>query len=68
MITFDCVADPSTFAAFQSKVIGKREVYDAGIHELGLRDVKKNKIDPKVLVSFFGQSLQNKINDIKNKN
>jgi hypothetical protein len=27
LITFDAVADPSTFAAFQEKVVGKRESY-----------------------------------------
>ncbi len=28
LITFDAVADPSTFAAFQEKVVGKRESYE----------------------------------------
>lgn len=64
LITFDVVADPSTFEAFQKKVSGKREHYEE------LRPVVKNEVrkaNPDALVGFFGQLLEQRIREIKQK-
>src|SRR5690606_23895587 len=44
LITFDAVADPSTFAAFQEKVVGKKESYmPTQIYEQPNRNAVKNE-------------------------
>lgn len=61
LITFDAVADPSTFSAFQYKV-GKNETFE------NLRDTKSTKtFDPNMFVSYFEQVLENKIKKAKSK-
>jgi hypothetical protein len=60
LITFDCVADPSTFSAFQSKVIGKRESVEPTPNTT-------KKINPKTFISYFGHMLQKKIEEKKEK-
>ena len=68
LITFDAVADPSTFAAFQQKVVsGKREAYmpNAVSSVKPQEPVFRGKVDPKALISYFGQVLQARINEAK---
>lgn len=73
LITFDAVADPSTFSAFQHKVVGgKRESVNPVFQ--GYSPAPKNivqearvKVDPKALISYFGQVLQRRIDEVKEK-
>ena len=73
LITFDAVADPSTFSAFQHKVVGgKRESVNPVFQ--GYTPAPKSvvqearvKVDPKALISYFGQVLQRRIDEVKEK-
>jgi hypothetical protein len=71
LITFDAVADPSTFSAFQTKVVGsKREAVDpifSGWRPAPVAAPQKVKVDPKALISYFGQVLQKRVNEAKEK-
>lgn len=57
LITFDAVADPSTEAAFQTKVPGKK---NESIEH-------KPTTNPKTFISYFGHVLQSKIEEAKEK-
>jgi hypothetical protein len=63
LITFDCVADPSTYAAFQAKFSGKHETFEPV--------VEQKQMNHRAMVSYFGLTLENKkadiINNIRNK-
>jgi len=61
LITFDAVADPSTYAAFQKQVNGKRESFEPA-KTLSSRSIEAN---PRALVSFFGTKLDTKLEEIK---
>lgn len=72
LITFDAVADPSTFAAFQTKVVGKqRETMEYRQPERSYSDkpVVEAKspvlINPNTLISYFGQLMQRRVNEVK---
>jgi hypothetical protein len=72
LITFDAVADPSTPAAYQQKYVGnKRESFEpvSRIQTAQPEETAKygKKANPKALVSYFGQVLQARINEIKEK-
>ncbi len=55
LITFDAVADPSTYEAYPKKISVKKEnVFD----DRDLQESNKNKVNPKALISYFGQVLQ----------
>jgi hypothetical protein len=64
LITFDAVADPSCFAAFQQKVAAKRET-------LEVPQVRNNTVtehvNPNTLISYFGQLLQSRLDEVKRK-
>jgi hypothetical protein len=59
LITFDAVADPSTYNAFQEKVVGKKENHTPISQEF-TKNVAKNedncihKVDKDVLVAYLG--------------
>jgi hypothetical protein len=60
LITFDAVADPSTYAAFQSRITSKREH-----HEPAKTYTAPKQTNHRALVSFFGLSIENQIDEIK---
>lgn len=67
LITFDAVADPSCIAAFQTKVPGsKRENVEMFRGYMPTTSTSK-KLDPKTLISYFGQVLECKVNEAKEK-
>ena len=63
LITFDSVADPSTYAAFQSKVAGKKEHVEPIRNSTSIQEAVK-KINPKALTSYFGLSLDEAVKNI----
>lgn len=72
LITFDAVADPSTFAAYQKVVIpSKHESFVPNINasgkDLPLKNegVRINNNNTDALVAFTGQLVQKLVNDIK---
>jgi hypothetical protein len=66
LITFDAVADPSTFAAFQKQVNGKRENFEPAktSPSVPFMESAVNK-NPRALVSYFGAKLDTKLEEIK---
>jgi hypothetical protein len=69
LITFDAVADPSTFAAFQEKVVGKREDVDPRNYYRD-SDVKINKsgidrLSKEVIIAAVGGIIKQSANNIK---
>lgn len=60
LITFDAVADPSTFSAFQRKVNDKKETYLPQVNT-----AHRATVDPKALISYFGQILQKRLDEMK---
>lgn len=72
LITFNAVADPSTFSAFQHKVVGnKREsvspVFQGYAAPKAQAVTENKKVDPKTLISYFGHVLQRRIDEVKGK-
>jgi|SRR5579859_6993981 len=71
LITFDAVADPSTFAAFQQKVVASKKESVTVQPEYILKSerpeikTEQKKINPKALASYFGQLMQCKLNEEK---
>lgn len=67
LITFDAVADPSTHAAFQEKVVGTKRESD----ESYVNSVQKNEsrsihtIDKNLLISYLGGFIKTETNRIK---
>jgi hypothetical protein len=63
LITFDAVADPSTYAAFQqpmNKVSSKRENFEP-VKPI----VENHNVNSKAFVSYFGLALDNQMQSIK---
>lgn len=67
LITFDAVADPSTYAAFQKQVNGKREHIEPAKTFSSEPFVESaiKKPNHRALVSFFGTSLDYKLEEYK---
>lgn len=70
LITFDVVADPSTFSAFQQKIVGNAsENTIPTIHNNNSRKNESsriyNKVNAKTLISFLGCAFENKTNETK---
>lgn len=68
LITFDAVADPSTFSAFQQKVVsGANEHYEQknSVKRRKNEGSGINKINAKALITFLGCMFENKTNEIK---
>lgn len=70
LITFDVVADPSTFSAFQQKIGGTAsENVIPTIHNNNSRKNETsriyNKVNAKALISFLGCAFENKTNETK---
>lgn len=65
LITFDAVADPSTFAAFQQKIVGNENF----IPTTTTKNESSNfsSINTKALASFLGYLFESKTNEFKNK-
>lgn len=71
LITFDAVADPSTYAAFQSRVTGKRESFEPAINlthgNLASNHRRRDRLSENTFVPFFAMSLAAKKQEIINK-
>lgn len=72
LITFDAVADPSTFAAFQEKVVGKKESYmPTQNYEQPNRNAVKNegsgihKVNKEALIACLGGIVKQQTSNIK---
>lgn len=73
LITFDAVADPSTYSAFQEKVVGKKESYDpksTKVAEIGNSSVKNDvscihKVNKEALVACLGGIIEQKTYNLK---
>lgn len=73
LITFDAVADPSTYSAFQEKVVGKRESYDpksTKVAETESNSVKNDvscihKVNKEALVACLGGIIEQKTHNLK---
>lgn len=70
LITFDAVADPSTISAFQERVVKKNEAtqIDKSInYSVKKEDSSIHNINCNALVSFIGQLVNKRTEEIKNK-
>lgn len=73
LITFDAVADPSTFSAFQKRVAGKNESVSAPAaqnnHTYGVKNEGKSvhNINEKTLIPFIGTLMQKYTGELKNR-
>jgi hypothetical protein len=73
LITFDAVADPSTFSAFQKRIVGKNESVYAPNHQNFTNPVVKNEgsgvhtVNDKTLISFIGTLVQKHTDELKNR-
>ncbi len=69
LITFDAVADPSTFSAFQQKIVsGANESRNPSIYGNKPRKNEAsriNTVNAKALITFLGCVFENKTNEIK---
>lgn len=67
LITFDAVADPSTFSAFQQRVVGNESVIPTINNVSHVRNESSSihKINAKALISFLGHVFEAKTNEIK---
>jgi len=69
LITFDAVADPSTFSAFQQKIGGGAN--EGSIPTIYDNNPRKNEasgihtVNAKALITFLGHVFENKTNEIK---
>lgn len=71
LLTFDAVADPSTHAAFQEKVVGKRESY-APVNNSMETTVKNegrsiHRVNKEALIACLGGIIEDQTKSIKNK-
>jgi hypothetical protein len=69
LITFDVVADPSTYAAFQRKVVGTKESYDPTPASTNTQTTRESFSTPKVnkdaLIACLGGLVESKVKSIK---
>jgi hypothetical protein len=67
LITFDAVADPSTFAAFQQRVVGNESVIPTNLTNSPARNESSSihKLNAKALISYLGHLFEAKTNEIK---
>jgi hypothetical protein len=67
LITFDAVADPSTFSAFQQRVVGNESVIPTISHNIPTKNEASgiHKVNAKALISFLGHVFEAKTNEIK---
>lgn len=73
LITFDAVADPSTYSAFQEKVVGKKESYEPeqAIKNVSGKFSSKNesssiyKVNKEALIACLGGIIESKTSNIK---
>jgi hypothetical protein len=69
LITFDVVADPSTYAAFQRKVVGTKESYDPTPASTNTQTTMESFSTPKVnkdaLIACLGGLVESKVKSIK---
>ena len=67
LITFDAVADPSTFAAFQEKVVDKRESYEPAEHAVKNTgsSIHKSTISKDALVACISGIVRQQTSKIK---
>jgi hypothetical protein len=71
LLTFDAVADPSTHAAFQEKVVGKRESY-APVNNSMETTVKNegrsiHRVNKEALIACLGGIIEDQTKSIKSK-
>lgn len=74
LITFDVVADPSTYAAFQEKVVAnnRESVTPVPLHNISVANSVKNEssginnqVSKEVLLALFGGIINQKANELK---
>lgn len=71
LITFDAVADPSTYNAFQEKVVGKKESYTPTPSSEIHKNVAKNegsrihKVNKEALIACLGGIIEQQTSNIK---
>jgi len=70
LITFDAVADPSTYNAFQEKVVGKKESYTpipSDIHKNVAKneDSRIHKVNKEALIACLGGIIEQQTSNIK---
>ena len=69
LITFDAVADPSTFSAFQQKIVsGANESINPTIYNNPRKNKASsiNSINAKALITFLGCLFENRVEEVKN--
>jgi hypothetical protein len=71
LITFDAVADPSTYNAFQEKVVGKKESYTPAPSSEFHKNVAKNEssrihnVNKEALIACLGGIIEQQTSNIK---
>lgn len=72
LITFDAVADPSTYSAFQEKVVGKKENYEPQQNVSTSRNFSSknetsciHKVNKEALIACLGGIIESKTSNIK---
>src|SRR5208283_3940246 len=65
LITFDAVADPSTYAAFQQRVVNKEEVSTSEFYNNISPKNESTSIHNNVLVAVLGGLIKNKTSELK---
>ena len=65
LITFDAVADPSTYAAFQQRVVNKEETSTSEFHDNISPKNESTSIHNNVLVAVLGGLIKNKTSELK---
>lgn len=69
LITFDAVADPSTHAAFQEKVVGRKENYDlaSDFSNSSTKNESRsiNKVNKEALIACLGGIIEQQTSNIK---
>lgn len=63
LLTFDCVADPSTYNAFQKEIIGKKENYQP--NRIFPQKNESKCIDKNILISCLNGLIEQRTNNIK---
>lgn len=72
LITFDAVADPSTFNAFQERVVSKKESFDPAItyrHDspVSTRSTPNKAVSKEALLACLGGMIESRTKEIKGK-
>ena len=64
LITFDAVADPSTYSAFQEKVVGKKESYTPTTSSSVAKNESVKSVNKEALIACLGGIINNQKDNI----